>query len=144
MWEYNIKMFLLVCMYSCKTWSLTLREEYKCQVLLQLNVRRLHLVEHVVLMRNTYRITNGRALGWKMQGGEKWHETASKNVVTSAKNSIILFILPGSYFHLEYLQLLLNYTLKKHMPVCVHTHFRAHTHTHTTQCFLRKTFSTDQ
>jgi len=61
-------------------------------------------------MRNTHRITNSRAVGWKMQGGEEWHETAPKNVVISVKNSTILFILQGSYFHLEYLQLLLNYT----------------------------------
>jgi len=91
-------------------------------------------------MRNTYRITNSRAIGWKMQGGEMWHETAPKNVVTSAKNSIILFILPGSYFHLEYLQLLLNYTLKKHMPLHICVHARARAHTHKTQCFLHKTF----
>jgi hypothetical protein len=93
----------------------------------------------VVLKRNTYRITNSRALGWKMQGGEKWHETAPKNVVTSAKNSTILFTLLGSYFNLEYLQMLLNYTLKKHIPVYARVRAHAHAHTHT-QCFLPKTF----
>jgi hypothetical protein len=118
-------------MYSCKTWSLALREEYKCQVLLQLNVRRLQVVACVVWMRNTYRITNSKALGWKMQGGDKWHENAPKNVVTSAKHSIILFILPRNYFHLEYLPMLLNYTLKN-TSLC--------TDTHTTQFFLHKMF----
>jgi hypothetical protein len=67
-----------------------------------------------------------------MQGGEKCNETTPKNVVTSAKNYIILFTLPGSYFHIEYLQLLLNYTLKKHMPLCAHMHAHARTHTHKT------------
>jgi hypothetical protein len=79
-----------------------------------------------------------------MQGGEKWHKTAPKNVVTSGKNSIILFTLPGSYFHLEYLQLLLNYTLKKHMPVYAHVCACAHTHTHTHSVSCIRCFSTDQ